>query len=561
MPASRFQQLHPAARLVLLSALATALLLSDDFLQKLYTGNNQATLERSYILSLFATSMGLWWTGSRVVACLVLGLFAVMQFFQLAHISYVGQPISPVDISRIASEWGEISEVAGVAIADHWPVLLVWGIPYGLLFWLFGSQMHQFRFKGQRIAMALIVVALLSKPYRAMTHNLIQFMPGPTRSSLHNSLSAYSFYAMRLSFGRVQVPDPGFKPYTLTQLPATDLPDHLWILHGETIRGDRMSAFGHPRDNTPQLAAQVKAGTLQAVPGVTSAAGTGASLPLFYNGVREPGNLPELRRRTGNLFRQAKRMGYTTFWMSTQESKLLNDLEADAIDVIFTKDNHGLDIDKHGDRQLLTWLKSLPPGTRTFGVFNTRAAHAPYSNGYSQDAAFIPRWPDAGREAVSNTYDNALLYWDGIAAALMQVQRERFSGKRLFVITADHGEMLGEDGRWGHNTLTATVASIPAMLQATGYAAKPPRLPDVPLLSNIDLHGWVLNRLGARLDNPNPRQHLGYLQGVDLYMDNLYVTVDADAQGRIRLGEPELVSRLAERRQAGAASNEAVTTR
>lgn len=536
-------------KLMVLTSLATILLISDDFIQQLFSTNNQATVESSHVLGMFAFSLGLWWTRSRLLVMSVLGLFAIMQVLQLSYIAYVGQPLNPIDISLIGKEWGEITEVADSAWRDHWSVLLAVGLPYGILCGLFWRYLPTLVLPGRLVAGAAVLCALLSKPYWAMTHDLVQFMPGPTRSSLYNSLGAFSFYAVRLSFGRSNQPDISYPAYSLQQVPVESPPRHLWVLLGETLRGDRMSVYGYPRDNTPGLAAMRRVGDLQVVPGIAGAASTGVSIPLFINGVMEPGNEEALHQRVGNLFLQAKRAGYHTFWLSTQESKLLSNLEPESIDTVFTKADDPLAVNDEGDRLLLSLVKALPKDKPTFGVINMRAAHSPYENGYRQDKEFQPPWPLSPSNKLNDSYDNALAYADGIITRLMRLQEQDFSGNRAFVVTADHGEMLGERGLVGHNLLTPEVASIPALLRVRWQAGVAPRLPDQSYLTHAELHGWLLGQLGGRLQNPSARPGLAYFHGVDFYTDNFYVTVTPGKRGEPVLSELMTVGELAKRRR------------
>ena len=536
--------LHRLSQVLVLALISTVLFVVDDFLQQLYTSRNQAVLEPSHVLGMFGFSLGLWWSRSRWLAGIVLALFAFMQLFQLSHISYVGQPLNPVDISRAAGEWREIGEVAGSAWIDHWPVLLAGGIPYALLFGLFWRYLPSQKLPGRLFAVLLVLAALVSKPYWALSHNLVQFMPGPTRSSLYNSLSAFSFYAVRLSFGRSNIPDISYPPYTLVQVPVKNPPMHFWILMGETLRGNRMSVYGYPRDNTPGLAAMYRASELQAVPGIAGAASTGVSIPLFINGVMEPGNEEELQHRVGNLFRQAKRAGYHTFWLSTQESKLLNDLGPEAIDTIFTKANDPLAVEREGDRLLLKLAQTLPTDRPTFGVINMRAAHAPYENSYRNDSSFVPPWPLSGADKLGNSYDNALAYTDQVITDLMRLQEHGFKGNRAFVVTADHGEMLGERGLIGHNILSPEVASVPVLLRVRWQQGVAPRLPDMPYLTHAGLHGWILAQIGGRVVNPSARSGMAFFHGVDFYADNFYVTVTPDESGQPQLSKPRLTSQV-----------------
>ena len=60
----------------------------------------------------------------------------------------------------------------------------------------------------------LVLIVLAAKPYRATYRDMTHFMPGPTRSSLHNSLNSFAFYAVNLA-GREQqaLPVSPFQPY------------------------------------------------------------------------------------------------------------------------------------------------------------------------------------------------------------------------------------------------------------------------------------------------------------------------------------------------------------
>lgn len=43
---------------------------------------------------------------------------------------------------------------------------------------------------------------------------------------------------------------------------------------------------------------------------------------------------------------------------------------------------------------------------------------------------------------------------------------EQLEGERYLVITGDHGQLLGEQGRWGHNDLQPQVAEVPVLIIA-----------------------------------------------------------------------------------------------
>ena len=511
---------------IALTLVATFLLLSDDFLQQLYTTHNHAQLEASYVASMLALNLAFWCSGRRWFVMPVLFLFAVMQFFQLAHLSYIGQPLTPVDISRLVTEWDEVSSVVDDAMRAHWPVLLVWGLPYGALAGLYWRYLPQTGVRYVGVPMLLVLAALASKPHRALHFDMIHFMPGPTRSSLHNSLNAFSYSLVRMRAGETVLHEQPYVPYQRIAKASANRPDRLWVVLGESLRADHLGLYGYERDTTPNLTRLHREHRLQVFSGQSASVATGSTIPLFINGVSEPGNLPELRRKTVNLFRLAHEAGWHTFWLSAQESKLLSEVGVTWIDTVKTREDAPLSFARQGDRALLDALKELPTRTPSFGVIHTRAAHIPYEEAYARDSSFKPVWPahgdisDAQRRV--NQYDNALRYTDQLVAELLKYA-EQLPGTTWVVITADHGQLLGEQDSWGHNRLKPEVADVPMVIHVN--RGRWPDLPRTPVMTHYVLHGWLARQLGWQVINPNQCDCQSWLQGNDLYGDNLLVEI------------------------------------
>lgn len=533
---------HAVSRLLTLATLSTLLLLSDDFLQQLYTPNNRAELETSFVSAMFVTSICLLASGSRLFCGLVLGLFASMQLPQIAHISFIGEPLTAMDISRIGSEWHEISLTISAVAGDHWPALLAWGVPYALLGWMYWHVLPLTKTRWAVIAMVVVVVALCRKPYRAMTFDLTHFMPGPTRSSLHNSINTFGYYITRMSFGREVVVYPEYPPYEAKPIvTAMPRPDRIWVVLGESIRGDRMGVYGYKRDTTPHLSKLKDEGRLIAIPGQAASTATGTTIPLLLNGVAEPGNVGELYRMTGNLFRLAKNSGYETFWLSAQESKLMSKLGP--VDRYATREDAPLQYTLEGDQALLDQLVDLDPAAGAVGIIHTRSAHIPYDSAYAHDKDFQREWPDGPTlpldQRQANQYDNALRYFDELMADILQLADQQ-PGNTLVVITSDHGQMLGEEGRWGHNVLTPQVASVPMLFYQTQGK---PLAPEDNHLTHHELHSWLAERLGWKITKPGVEPGVSWFHGNNIYGDNLFVRITENEEG-IHWEQPQLVSHL-----------------
>ncbi|GAA3961249.1 lipooligosaccharide phosphoethanolamine transferase [Allohahella marinimesophila] len=533
-----------------LAILTTILLLADDFLQQLYTANNRAELELSYVFVLWVISLCLWLCGRPWFVNLILALFAFMQLLQISHISYIGDPLTAIDISKLFSERHEIGVAINSTFKDHWPALLAWGIPYAFLFGVYNWGIRHFRIQRSWIPLIIVVLILGSKPNRAITRDMLAFMPGAARSSLHNSINVFSYYAVRMMGRDKTVEGPDYAPYTISRTEPVDPPENIWILMPDSVRSDRLGIGGYHRDTTPHLSALWARGELQAAQGIAASVATGSSLPLFMNVIAEPGNFQALEDRTANMFRLAQEAGYKTFWISTQESKMMNGIGSRYIDVHITEEDNPIDLNMKGDKAVLDWLKTQTWGERNFVVINLRSTHSPYEEAYAAEDEDFARWPDGAEvdydTRMSNAYDNAVVYLDEILASSIEFLSDNFDGDHLWLFTSDHGQELGEDKLWGHNRLTANVAGVPIVMHQKhdDDSAIRYRLPDAQFISHYEIGQWLLGTMGYELDNPNQQQSVHYFQGEKLHEDNLYMRV-VENENSLVFCRPTLVSRHA----------------
>lgn len=115
---------------------------------------------------------------------------------------------------------------------------------------------------------------------------------------------------------------------------------------------------------------------------------------------------------------------------------------------------------------------------------------------------------------LSPFYSNELLYMDWIIASLIdQLKESGLLDHTLVVITADHGEMLGEDGGpVGHGwAITPDLANVPLIIMDPGH---PGYHVNNTVGSQVDLLPTILDTLGI----PLPQGEL--YQGASLYSAN-----------------------------------------
>jgi arylsulfatase A-like enzyme len=106
-----------------------------------------------------------------------------------------------------------------------------------------------------------------------------------------------------------------------------------------------------------------------------------------------------------------------------------------------------------------------------------------------------------------NFYDNGVVRADAIINELLALLlRKGYLQNTLVVITADHGESLGEHGLFTHaNSVREEVLNIPLLLIPYGYAA-PANAPVRRFPSQVDIAPTVLDELGV----PVPATWVGH---------------------------------------------------
>ena len=535
----------PARYLPLLATLSCLLLLADDVIQQWFTSINHAELELRYVLVLWLFSLGLWLAANRWLTALVLTLLAGMQLIQLGNMAYTGMPLLPSDLSGLFGEFADVQQTAVAQLGNHWHVLPSVLLPYGALFVLHMSLTPRISPRARWVGWILVLIVLAAKPYRATYRDMTHFMPGPTRSSLHNSLNSFAFYAVNLA-GREQqaLPQSPFQPYQVSF--AAPTAKHVWIVMADSLRSDRLGVMGYQRDTTPFLSGLRDDGELLVRQGIAAGVSTAVSLPVFLNLIREPGQNHLLREQPHNLFRLGREQGFNTFWLSSQESKLLTFAGKRFIDVSITREDFPLLFSQRQDHALSDLLPRKQWGERNLVMINLRTAHSPYDHNYENHDEPIARWPTDGplsrdvREG--NAYDNAVRYFDDVVADIV-AQFDQLEGERYLLITGDHGQLLGENEVWGHNRLLPPVVDVPVMVLARD--APQGALDDLAgqrWVSHYEAGLWLAQRLGARVVNPNADPAVHFVKGKLLLGDNSIMQVKESGEG-LQFSEPMLLSK------------------
>jgi len=538
----------PNRYLFLFAVISTLLFSLDDFLQQWLThASNHAEIEWNFVASLFVLSLAMWSANIPLLNVLIIFVFGLFSAVQLGNIAYFGQPLNPADLPNLFADAGEVWQTGAASFADHWRVLICVLLPYGSLLWLHKSVSFECGRPWRLISLFLIIAILASKPIRATERSMSFFMAGPTRSSLHNSLNAWSYYLTHLNSSDTVLQSDRYQPYTFNY--RSQKAQHVWLVIADSLPSQRMSAYGYPRNNSPQLKQRVATGELLAKRGIAAGVSTIVSLSNMINLTREPAQQSLLSNHQNNIYKHAKQQGYQTLWLSSQESKLLSFLGARFIDVKTTREDYPLQFAQHGDLALLDIIDDQNWHLPSFAVINLRTVHSPYAANY-QGLLDTPPWDDSASldrfERENNAYDNAVYLLDQSIDRLIEAFKQ-LPGEGYLVFTGDHGQFLGEDNRWGHNKLEPQVVDVPIMILAKHAAANTlSDLNAVQWLSHYDMMVWLAARMGIDVNNPNLEPGVNYVKGSKLLGDNSIINVETTPDGLI-YGEQQLISEWLQR--------------
>ncbi|HZN24179.1 MAG TPA: sulfatase-like hydrolase/transferase [Burkholderiales bacterium] len=269
----------------------------------------------------------------------------------------------------------------------------------------------------------------------------------------------------------------------------------------DALRADRMSVYGYSRRTTPNLDRIAAAGLVR-VPAemrsTCSASACGLLSLLTSKYVHEfsarPFSLHEVLRLHryrihmilggdhSNFYGLRQFYGHVDHYFdgSVRRGAYMND-----------------------DRIVLEKAAELPPwdGTPVMIQFHLMSTHV-LGKRYEEHSPFRPSATyaiPANRRAplVDNFYDNGVVQSDTMIGALLEILRGKsYLRDALVVITADHGESLGEGGRYAHaQSVTEEALRIPLLLIAYGYQPAAVWRGDV-VASQVDVAPTILVELG-----------------------------------------------------------------
>lgn len=225
----------------------------------------------------------------------------------------------------------------------------------------------------------------------------------------------------------------------------------LVVVLGETVRADHLPMNGYHRNTFPLMSSEEN---LISFPNIYSPAiYTHTSLPvLLTRATDEDDPIAREEQSFIPIFRAA---GFETGWLSNQESvRSFSDFMQEADTLVYVNAGKSVYIlDKHLDYDLLLPYEAIlaQERPRQLLVLHTIGSHWYYGSHtdsvYYEPTLSSKYFDEDNREQLINAYDNTLRTTDKFLHFLLTSLRNR---KAILVYISDHGESLGENGRYLH---------------------------------------------------------------------------------------------------------------
>lgn len=220
---------------------------------------------------------------------------------------------------------------------------------------------------------------------------------------------------------------------------------------GESARADRFQINGYHRETSPLLNKEknlVNYGSIRSF-----SAYTRLSVPAMIT----PATLAKPETTMTSFLGLFKKHGFKTTWLSANDRLDSHDTPTtNAIgnidQKIFRHKFCRVSYNRFYDSMLIAPLKDVlksTTGSQAIAV-HTRGSHASYSARYTKEfAKFTPDayGEDMELEPLNNAYDNSILATDAFIVSVIDLVRDQ---NAVVIYSSDHGESLGEDGRFAH---------------------------------------------------------------------------------------------------------------
>ena len=523
-------------RLARVTALTFALLILPDLVFHLAGYQTSAVRKPESVLLAAVFAIALSVIEPRRLRLGAIAFVVICQMLWLGCIAYFGKTLSSEQILLSTTEVGDITSGILDGLRSLLPAIALTAVTGALLFRLHWGALDRSAL-GRLATIWLFLTVLTGCAGYWLTHKRAAvIVPG---AQTWSGLGPYHAVigAARASFSKVSAPSGvEIRDPVVTKLSLGDEPITVAVIMGEGITPSRLSYFDHPEKTSPRLDAwrtnPPDGFELIAKAGFAGGVATLGSVPSFLKLAYWP---VEAELRGQNLFDLANAQSFKTYFLSAQSRHFL-DIAGGArnAEMIFTEQGNVDILSARHDDALLDIVRKLPSDpARRFVFVHQRVNHSNYTNHCTHLPAEerIPLYTTKPRDGSSQArrlanYENGLKCWDR-NSTLIADALARLPGAVYVFITADHSEMMGEDGLWGHSMANLKVAMAPFFLYTNrpqSEVAKRFRTLNPPTVYSVAQ--IVARALGSDVETPGVDPNRFYLNNTLPFGRSGYFEVD-----------------------------------
>ncbi len=493
----------------LFALLFSFIVIIPDYLLRIFSNGYIAHFHANTFLYIFLFMSSLFLIKSNKFFITVLSLVWILMCCSLFYLFHFGRYFLGVDIRLLFVETEDIALGFFADMIRFWylPIMCIMLFALSILL---RKKTYKYIFHSN-IFIIVFLSIFLYQPYIVLRQPKDVNSPSPLRYIFRNGIKSLSDYLVHINSKQ-----NNFLPYKVIKQKNITEPVTIIFYMLESTSPNNMSLYGYERKTTPNLEKLKQDKNFVFSRAISSGVSTSISLSMFFNFQQEAKNHLASFIKNNNLFKMAKSQGFQTVMYSPQSSKTFSNIGIGFVDKIIYRDNARHKYNKSGDDYALTLLKSTPLKDKNFFVVQTRAVHYPYEKIYEN----LPQYNvfnDENKDFKLNSYDNAMLYLDDLLYKVVNWAKT-LDGKVYLIITSDHGQMMGQDGLWGHSFLDFRVAEVPFMLYTKNVKPKdlfgmnkPPKL-----LSHYNISKFIAKILGYEIINPNTPENIYYINGIDI---------------------------------------------
>jgi glucan phosphoethanolaminetransferase (alkaline phosphatase superfamily) len=407
--------------------------------------------------------------GPQKIRYFFLSFIFLLNYFQMAHLSYFGTQILPGEILLLFTQ---IHEIMGTVAVEKHHILLPLFLTLlpavvGYLSLKRITDLYLTKWMG-----LLFILYLIYNPVRTfVTGNTWGRQPSTRELGGMNLYLSLSYFSGKLLPHKFFKKSSQIKPNSSTELKLTDGFESDWdniiFILGESLTPHHMSLYGYELPTTPYLLSQKDDQNFYHTIGLSGGVSTDISVAFLMNmGFGDAGGM-KAAKGDHCLFRLAKKKNFRTHFLSAQSSQQLRYISpylcASQLDQYKSLENispETLNDQAADDRVLLKEVKKvLDQKNRHFIVLHQRGSHGPWELRSHEKNRRFPH------DNKVNHYNNSVVEFDLFFEELSKMLSD-LKQKTLVIYVSDHGEAMGQEGKWGHGQLIRPAFEIPFIIKS-----------------------------------------------------------------------------------------------